>query len=180
LRAGSARFDDAQLAFSLRPRQSDRVALLFSYGYGLAQNLTTPGIAGNPRNDRLSIDGLVELGHGVESYSRLSMSRFNEDGGHRLATFVQSRLQKSLARRFDIAGEARWIRESVHAPGRLIPGVEWGTWVTRDLRVGLGYSPRGFANPGSLLNSTAARGGVYLVVSSKLSGIFDLMGNGGR
>ena len=31
-----------------------------------------------------------------------------------------------------------------------------------------------------LLNSTAARGGVYLVISSKLSGIFDLMGNGGE
>jgi len=105
------------------------------------------------------------------------MARVNEvAGGYRLGTFVQSRLQKSLSRRFDIAGEARWVREFVHAPGALIPAVEWGTWVTRDLRIGLGYSPRGFANPGSLLNSTAARGGAYLVISSKLSAIFDLMG----
>jgi len=182
LRAGAAtRLNDAQLALSVRPKQSDRLALLFSYDYGLARNVTTLRFAANPRTDRLSIDGLIELGHGVESYSRLSMARVNEvAGGYRLGTFVQSRLQKSLSRRFDIAGEARWVRESVYAPGALIPGVEWGTWVTRDLRIGLGYSPRGFANPGSLLNSTAARGGVYLVISSKLSGIFDLMGTGGE
>jgi len=125
------------------------------------------------------VDGLIELGHGVEFYSRLSTARISDfGGGYRFGTFVQSRLQKSLSRRFDIAGEARWIRESVDAPGNLIPGVEWGTWATRDLRIGLGYSPRGFANPGSLLNSTAARGGAYLVISSKLSGIFDLMGSG--
>jgi len=180
LRAGAAtRLNDAQLALSVRPKQSDRVALLFSYDYGLARNLTTGSSAGNPRTDRLSVDGLIELGHGVEFYSRLSMAHVNEvAGGHRLGTFVQSRLQKSLSRRFDVAGEARWIRESAHAPGTLIPGVEWGTWVTRDLRIGLGYSPRGFANPGSLLNSTAARGGAYLVISSKLSGIFDLMVKG--
>jgi hypothetical protein len=180
LHAGSAtRFNDAQLALSVRPKQSDRVALLFSYDYGSARNVTPLSFAANPRTDRLSIDGLIELGHGFESYSRLSMARVSEvAAGYRLGTFVQSRLQKSLSHRFDIAGEARWIRESVDAPGTLIPGVEWGTWATRDLRIGLGYSPRGFANPGSLLNSTAARGGAYLVVSSKLSGIFDLMGSG--
>jgi uncharacterized repeat protein (TIGR01451 family) len=181
LQAGAAtRLSDAQVALSVRPKQSDRIALLFSYNYGLARSITTRSFAGNPRTDRLAMDGLVELGHGVEFYSRLSIARVREVAGvHRLGTFVQSRLQKSLSRRFDIAGEARWIRESVHSPGTLVPGVEWGTWVTRDLRIGLGYSPRGFSNPGSLLNSTAARGGAYLVVSSKLSGIFDLMGKGG-
>jgi hypothetical protein len=180
LQAGAAtRLNDGQLALSVRPRQSDRVALLFSYDYGSARNVTTLRFS-NPRTDRLSIDGLLELGHGVELYSRLATVRVHEvAGGYRLGTFVQSRLQKSLSRRFDIAGEARWIRESVDAPARWVPGVEWGTWVTRDLRIGLGYSPSGFANPGSLLNSTAARGGAYLVISSKLSGIFDLMGAGG-
>jgi uncharacterized repeat protein (TIGR01451 family) len=180
LHTGTAtRLNDGQVALSVRPKQSDRVALLFSYDYGSARNVTTLLFA-NPRTDRLSMDGLLELGHGVEFYSRLSMARVNEvTGGYRLGTFVQSRLQKSLSRRFDIAGEARWIRESVHAPAAWIPGVEWGTWITRDLRIGLGYSPRGFANPGSLLNSTAARGGAYLVISSKLAGIFDLMGAGG-
>jgi hypothetical protein len=181
LHTGAAtRFNDGQLALSVRPKQSDRVALLFSYDYGSARNVTTVRFA-NPRTDRLSMDGLLGLGRGVEFYSRLSMARVSEvAGGYRLGTFVQSRLQKSLSRRFDIAGEARWIRESAHAPATWIPGVEWGTWVTRDLRIGLGYSPRGFANPGSLLNSTAARGGAYLVISSKLAGIFDLMSAGGE
>jgi hypothetical protein len=180
LQAGAAtRLSDAQVALSVRPKRSDRIALLFSYDHGLARSITSRNFA-NPRTDRLSMDGLIELGHGVEFYSRLSIARVHEvTGVHRLGTFVQSRLQKSLSRRFDIAGEARWVRESVHAPGTLVPGVEWGTWVTRDLRIGLGYSPRGFSNPGSLLNSTAARGGAYLVVSSKLSGIFDLIGKGG-
>jgi hypothetical protein len=94
--------------------------------------------------------------------------------------YLQGRLQKSLTKRFDIAGEARWIKESNLTSGALVAGVEWGTWVTRDLPVGLGYSPSGFANPGALLNSTAARGGAYLVVSSRLSSIFELMGEGKR
>jgi len=93
-----------------------------------------------------------------------------------VGTYLQGRLQKSLTHRFDIAGEARWVQESKMVRGALIIGLEWGTWLTRDFRVGLGYSPSGFANPGALLNSTAARGGLYMVISSRLSGIFDLMG----
>src|SRR4029450_13933471 len=90
--------------------------------------------------------------------------------------FPQVRFQQSLFRRFDIAGEARWIRESANVPGALVAGAEFGSWLTRDFRIGLGYSAQGFANPGALLNSTAARGGVYLVISSRLSSIFDLIG----
>jgi hypothetical protein len=138
--------------------------------------VTNPG-----RTDRLSADGLIQIGHGFEFYSRVAEARTSGlYGGSRLGTYLQGRLQKSLSHRFDVAGEARWIRESVIAKGALITGAEWGTWLTRDLRIGLGYSSRGFANPGALLNSTAARGGPYVVLSSKLSGIFDLMGGSGK
>jgi len=185
------RINDGQLAISLRPKLSDRLALLFSYNFGNA-NIITPGArdfvnansetnstiaAATGRTDRLSADGLVEIKHGFEFYSRVAAARTpGMYGGSRLGTYLQGRLQKSLFYRFDIAGEARWVRESMRTRGALVTGIEFGTWLTRDLRIGLGYSPSGFANPGALLNSTAARGGLYLAISSKLSSIFDLMG----
>jgi len=182
--AGTAtsRLNDGQLALSVRPRKSDRVALLFSYDFGAVRpTMLTPGQTHQGRTDRVSADGLVDLGHGLNFYSRAAKSLvpgFSE--GRRHATFFQGRLQQSLFRRFDIAGEARWIRESANVPGALVTGAEFGTWLTRDFRIGLGYSAQGFANPGALLNSTAARGGLYLVISSRLSSIFDLMGESSK
>jgi len=194
----AGRINDGQVALAVRPKKSDRVAMLFSYDFGngnatsaLASTTasttnslistggtTIPvGLANLGRTDRLSADSLIQIAHGFEFYSRVAEARTaGLYGGSRLGTYLQGRLQKSLTHRFDIAGEARWIRESVIVRGSLITGVEWGTWITRDFRIGLGYSSRGFANPGSLLNSTAARGGPYLIMSSKLSSIFDLMG----
>jgi hypothetical protein len=176
---------------AVRPKKSDRVAMLFSYdfGNGYAANalMSTTGAtlpvspATTGRTDRLSADGLIQIAHGFEFYSRVAEARTPDlYGGSRLGTYLQGRLQKSLSRRFDIAGEARWIRESMIVRGALIMGAEWGTSITRDFRVGLGYSSRGFANPGALLNSTAARGGPYVVISSKLSSIFDLMGGSSK
>jgi SdrD B-like domain len=177
------RINDGQVALAVRPKKSDRVALLFSYDFGNGNAMATAPVSlANPgRTDRLSADSLIQIAHGFEFYSRVAEAR--TPGlyvGSRLGTYIQGRLQKSLTRRFDIAGEARWIRESVIVRGSLITGIEWGTWITRDFRIGLGYSSRGFANPGSLLDSTAARGGPYLIMSSKLSSIFDLMGVSGK
>jgi VCBS repeat-containing protein len=194
---GIGRINDGQMALSVRPKKSDRVAMLFSYDFGngnsfaplsnsMGTNASTvsntgavpsPAVVNLARTDRLSMDGLIEIHHGFEFYSRAAAARTpGIYGGSRVGTYLQGRLQKSLTRRFDIAGEARWVQESRIARGALITGLEWGTWLNRDLRIGLGYSPSGFANPGALLNSTAARGGLYMVISSRLSGIFDLMG----
>jgi len=196
------KINDGQLALAVRPKNSDRIALLFSYDFGnanpavstmstsstTASSLMNSGDGVRPstaitlgRTDRLSVDGLIDMGHGLEFYSRLATARTpGLYGGSRLGTYLQGRLQKSLFHRFDIAGEARWIRESVMVRGALVTGVEWGTWLTQDFRIGLGYSSRGFANPGALLNSTAARGGPYIVISSRLSSIFDLMGGSSK
>jgi hypothetical protein len=194
---GIGRIDDGQLALSVRPKKSDRVAMLFSYDFGNgnsfaplsnamganASSASSMSAASSParfnpdRTDRLSIDGLIEIRHGFEFYSRVAAARTpGIYGGSRVGAYLQGRLQKALTHRFDIAGDARWVQESKIVRGALITGLEWGTWLNRDFRVGLGYSPSGFANPGALLNSTAARGGLYLVISSRLSGIFDLMG----
>jgi hypothetical protein len=176
------RLNDGQLALSIRPRKSDRVALLFSYEFGTARPTTfIPGVTNKGRADRISVDGLVDLGQGLNFYARVATSLvpgFSEVRRH--ATFLQGRLQQSVFRRFDIAGEARWIRESANVPGALVTGAEFGTWLTRDFRIGLGYSAEGSASPGALLNSTAARGGIYLVISSRLSSIFDLMGESSK
>jgi hypothetical protein len=195
--AGIGRINDGQLALSVRPKKSDRVAMLFSYDFGNGNSfaplsnamdanasavsntstVSSPASVNPARTDRLSIDGLIEIRHGFEFYSRVAAARTpGIYGGSRVGTYLQGRLQKALTHRFDIAGDARWVQESKIVRGALITGLEWGTWLNRDFRVGLGYSPSGFANPGALLNSTAARGGLYMVISSRLSGIFDLMG----
>src|SRR5206468_1274854 len=97
-------------------------------------------------------------------------------GGRRMASLIQARVQQSLTRRFDIAGDSRLIRESLAEPYLGVTAGEFGAWLSRDIRVGVGYSSRGFRNPGSLLNSTASRGGYYLILTSRLSAIFELMG----
>jgi len=183
LGAGSTnRVSDGQLSFSIRPKQSDRVALLLSYDYGSTRPgalLLTP--AGSGRSDRLSADGLLELTPGLEFYSRVAVARIPGTSGERHeALFLQNRIQQQLLKRFDVALEARWTRAGFSEPLAVILATEWGTWITPDFRVGAGYSSRGFANPGSVLNATAARGGTYIVISSRLSSLFDLMGRTGK
>lgn len=85
-----------------------------------------------------------------------------------------------MTRRLDIAAKVRFVKEAALGPRQTIGAVEFGAWLSRDFRVGVGYSSHGFSNPGSLLNSTASRGGTYLVLSSRLSSLFDLMGVAGR
>ena len=171
------RLSDGQVSVAVRPRQSDRVALLFSYEQG-RQNGTgafdvTPG-----RTDQLSMDGYVLLRPGLESYTRWAAVRLPAVGGRArgTATFFQTRLQQSVTRRFDVAAEVRLVQEMALGPWQEIFAAEFGAWLSRDFRVGIGYSSRGFHNPGSMLNSTASRGGTFLVLSSRLSSIFDLMG----
>lgn len=179
--AGTGRVSDGQVAVAVRPRQSDRVALLFSYDRGTSRG--TGAFALRPgRTDELSMDGYVLLRPGLESYTRWAAVRLPSTGGEsrRHATFFQTRLQQRVTRRFDIAAEVRLVKEAALAPRQTIGAVEFGAWVSRDVRVGIGYSSHGFSNPGSLLNSTASRGGTYLVISSRLSSLFDLMGGARR
>jgi uncharacterized repeat protein (TIGR01451 family) len=160
---------NAQLALALRPRRSDRTALLFSYDSAASS-------IDSRRMSRVSADGLLQLRPGLEFYSRAAAARVpTSSRDSRRALYWQGRLQQALLKRFDIAGETRWLRESANISSTLAMAVEWGTWVSRDFRVGLGYSPSAYDNPGALLNSTAARGGAYLVISSRLSSLFDLV-----
>ena len=87
----------------------------------------------------------------------------------------QGRLQRVLFGRFDLAGETRRIKESLTDPGRTVYAAEWGTRLSSDLRIGVGYGSGAFAVAGSVLRASALRGGVYVIVSSTLSQLFDLM-----
>jgi hypothetical protein len=167
----NGRLDEFRAALAVRPRQTDRVALLFSAqrDQGGAQSLLapTPGTT-----DRLSTDGYVRIVHGLESYSRVAVIRAEHSAD--VARFFQTRLQRSLTRGFDVAVEGR--RVYVGGQASNIVAVEGGWWLAKTLRVGAGYSSDGFANPGALLRSTASRGGPYLVFSTSLASLFDLMG----
>jgi hypothetical protein len=170
---------EGQLAFAVRPPKSDRVAFLFSYDQGRSRGAELLGIQSG-RRDQLSADAYILVAPKLESYTRVAavwlppISGLSRD----TATYLQTRLQRSLTKRFDIAGEGRWVKESSAGPIETIGAAEFGAWLTRDFRVGLGYTSRGFVNPGSMMNSTATRGGPYFVISSRLAAIFDLMGGG--
>jgi hypothetical protein len=176
---GGGRVWDAEVALALRPRQSDRTALLFSYDQ---ENADGAGFIASQvgKTERFSTDGYVRLTPGLESYSRVSavLRPTGEDQPRDVAWLVQSRLQQALGKRFDIAVEGRFVREIGMDDWKTIGAVEGGFWLSQSLRIGIGYSTRGFQDPGSLLNSTAARGGLYLALSSRLASLFDLMGGG--
>jgi hypothetical protein len=171
------RIADGELALSVRPGMSDFGALLFSYNFAEHQGLGSLVGDARPRTDRLSMDGLLQLPAQVELYGRLSAGRQPTDIPQVRETgyLAQGRIQRPLFWRFDAAGETRWIRESERDRGRTLFGLEWGTWVTPDLRVAAGWSSGPFAMPGSVLGTTASRGGSYLVISSTLSSLFELM-----
>ena len=177
--AGTGRLSEGQVSVAVRPRQSDRVAFLFSYEQGRSSGTgafdVIPG-----RTDQLSMDGYALLRPGLESYTRSSAVRLPVVGGgtRGTATFFQTRLQQSVTRRFDVAAEVRLVRETALGPWQEIFAAELGAWLSRDFRVGIGYSSCGFNTAGSMLNSTASRGGTFLVLSSRLSSMFDLMGRG--
>lgn len=92
-----------------------------------------------------------------------------------ISRFVQTRLQRSLTRTFDVALEGR--RTSARGTATNVAAAEFGGWIGGQLRAAIGYSTAGFANPGSVLRSTSSRGGAYVVLSTSLFSRFDLMGS---
>jgi len=162
---------EGELAFAVRPLQSDRAAMLFSYAASEHPILAGSASSSHVRIDRLSADGLLQLPAQFQLYGRLSSTR--QSG--RTSYLLQNRLQRPLFGRFDAAAEARWMRASTRDPGRLILAAEWGTWIAPELRAGIGYSSGAFSVPGSVLNATASRGGAYLILSTRLAALFDLM-----
>jgi uncharacterized repeat protein (TIGR01451 family) len=188
LQMSSARFGgrksatlDGMIALALRPLESDRVGLLFSYNH---KSLELDGANGlEPTRDRLdslSTDGYYQATKALELYGRFAL-RFNANGQSDLAFvstlsyLAQARAQYRLSQRLDWAGEARFLIQPSSGTSRTVFGTELGYWMMPDLRLGLGYnfSVAGEPAGGRLI---PARRGFYFTMSSKLSNLFDLFG----
>lgn len=174
---------EGMAALAIRPLKSDRVGVLFSFTHrSLTQNGGT-GISSVPTRDQidsLSTDGYFQATKRLEVYTRFAL-RFNANGQadqpfvSTLTLLTQERLQYRLSRRFDWAGELRFLMQPSSNTRRAIYGTELGFWALPDLRFGLGYNFNA-ANEPTHVSPLPARRGFYFTISSKLSNLFDLFG----
>jgi hypothetical protein len=172
---------DAMAALAVRPLESDRMGLLFSYNH---RSLVQDGIDGldqtRDRIDTLATDGYYQVTPALELYGRFAL-RFNANGQagmpyvSTLTYLSQARAQYRLSSRFDWAGELRYLMQASTATRRAIYGTELGFWVLPDLRLGGGYN---FTHAGEPVGFRVQQGrrGFYFTISSKLSNLFDLFG----
>ena len=86
-------------------------------------------------------------------------------------------LFRSVQRYIDLAAEGRvsWQRES--SGHRAVLGLEIGAWVLPDLRIGLGYRTRALDESGLPAFDATNGAGAYFVLSSRLAGFFNLLGD---
>lgn len=174
---------DGMMALAIRPLESDRAGLLFSYTHRSifqddGDDATLPL---RDRIDSLSADGYFQATNQLELYGRFAL-RFNANGQpdlpfvSTLTYLTQARVQYRLSRRFDWAGEARLLLQPSSGTSRSVYGTELGFWAIPDLRFGVGYNFTRAGEPAGLRSILPARRGFYFTVSSKLSNLFDLFG----
>jgi len=167
-------------ALAWRPWKTDREGVLFSY---TLRDASLNGIDTSlPQNDKvgmLSTDGFVQANRWLELYGKFALSdrTYNYAGSPSLSTVTylwQARAQAKISRRFDVAGEARFIYQPDTSIDQWTAGVEAGFWVVKDLRAGIGYSFRSADEMAANFLTNPAKQGVYFVLTSKLSDMFNL------
>ncbi len=167
----------AMAAVAWRPETSDRYGLLFTWNTSNRSSLHA-GEAIAPSVSRLSTDGYFAPAKGLELHSRFAF--INAAGGNLAGSTAQYlsqfRLQQRLQQFVDVATELRvgWRRNG--ARRRSVVGVEVGVWVLPDLRVGVGYRARAL-DPTWLRTDVNSSGGTYFVLTSRLAGLFNLLGD---
>jgi uncharacterized repeat protein (TIGR01451 family) len=172
---------DGLAALAIRPVDSDRAGLLFSFNH---RSLEQDGLNGQAptrdRRDTLSSDGYYQATQRLELFGRFAMS-FSGNGqpnlpyASNLTYLTQGRLQYRLSERFDWAGETRLIFQPSSRTRRNVFATELGFWALPDIRFGVGYNfTMGNEPAGS--NPIPRRTGFYFNISSKLSNLFDLFG----
>jgi hypothetical protein len=172
---------DGMAALAIRPLESDRTGLLFSYNH---RSLVQDGIDGlGPTRDRidtLAADGYVQATGALELYGRFAL-KLNANGqpdlpyASTLTYLAQARAQYRLMRRLDWAAEMRYLLQPSSGTSRSVYGAELGFWVLPDLRLGGGYN---FTRAGEPVGARLlpVRRGFYFTITSKLSNLFDLFG----
>ena len=174
---------EGMAALAIRPLDSDRAGLLFSFNHrSLVQNGSSGSLSVQTRDrlDSLSSDGYFQATKNLELYARLAL-RFSANGQadlpfvSTLTYLSQARAQYRLSRRFDWAGEVRFMVQPSSGTQRSVYGTELGVWALPDLRFGLGYNFNAASEPPGATRIPSRRG-FYFTVSSKLSNLFDLFG----
>src|SRR5436190_6525031 len=172
---------DGTAALAIRPLETNRYGLLFSYNH---RSLFQDGLNGQAptrdSRDTLSTDGYYQPWKDFELFGRVA-ANFNGNGQPdlpyvaTLTYLTQARAQYHFSKRMDAAIETRMIFQPSSGTTRTSTGAELGFWVLPDLRLGGGYnfaiSREPFAS-----NLIPQRRGFYFTVTSKLSRMFDLFG----
>ena len=173
-------------AFAIRPLRRDSEALMFSYTLRVSDLTGLQG--GQPTKDKvgiLSTDGYIQPTRSVEFYGKFAMSdrSFNYSGLPTISTNTylwDGRTQIRLATRFDVAAEGRYLRQPVTNLKRGTWGIEAGFWPLADLRAGLGYNFKSADEISANFLTNPIRQGVYFVLTTKLSRLFDLFSSPAR
>jgi uncharacterized repeat protein (TIGR01451 family) len=172
---------DGLAALAIRPLDSDRAGLLFSFNH---RSLEQDGLSGQAptqdRRDTISSDGYYQATKRVELFGRFALSfsgnsQPNLPYASALTYLAQGRLQYRLSERFDFAGETRMIFQPSSGTRRDVYATELGFWALPDIRFGVGYN---FTRANEPVGSSLIprRSGFYFNISSKLSSLFDLFG----
>lgn len=171
---------DGSAALAIRPLDSDRTGVLFSYTH---RSLTQDRTAINPTRDRidsLATDGYRQVSSRLELYGRFAL-RFSANGQpdlpfvSTLSLLAQARAQYLLAKRWDWAVETRMLSQPSSSTTRQTYASELGFWLLPDMRLGGGYNFTAVQEQAGA-QFLPARRGFYFTISSKLSNLFDLFG----
>ena len=167
-------------ALAIRPLDSDRTGILFSYTHRSLIQDATSSTPTRARIDSLASDGYRQVTERLELYGRFAL-RFSADGQPQLpfvstlSLLTQARAQYLLARRWDWAVETRMMFQPSSHTTRHTYATELGFWLLPDMRLGGGYNFTAAREPaGAMILPT--RRGFYFTISSKLSNLFDLFG----
>ncbi len=178
------RVTNGQIAMAIRPQDTDKYGLLFSYQHrnSFFANTETNDLPTKLRSDIISVDGFHQTTRRLELYGRFGL-KFSADGNtdlpyaSNLTYLMQGRAQYRLTRHFDVAGEGRYLYQPSSGSQKQWFGIEGGFWATPDVRIGGGYNfslakePFGFKN-----DSVFNKKGFYFVLSTKVSNLFNLFG----
>jgi uncharacterized repeat protein (TIGR01451 family) len=165
---------------AIRPLERDDFGLLFAWNRrDRRQGGSGPGDEVRTLTDTLSTDAVLDLTEKLRGFGRVALSLASDrpQGLPEVSsttTLAQIRLEYRVGRRFDLAGEARDARIWQEALRRDSFALEWGAWITEDLRIAVGY---GFTGSRALEGEDlATRSGPYLNLTTKINRILDLFG----
>jgi uncharacterized repeat protein (TIGR01451 family) len=167
-------------ALAIRPVESDRMGVLFSYTHRSTMQSTTNVTPTRDRSDSLATDAYDQLTKRLELYGHFAL-RYGGNGQadlpfvSSLSFLTQARAQYLFTKRMDWAVETRFLFQPSSHTARTTYATEFGYWVLPDLRLGGGYNFTAAREPvpGDVMPT---RRGFYFTITSKLSNLFDLLG----